>query len=123
VIASDGVRTGSDRSNRALKVPVKRPRVLIASPRQGARPAAGQPVSFLASVSDLQQQRLPRRRLVWRSSVQGLLGRGLAITAALRPGNHTITFRATNRGGKSSVATVTVTVPAVPPRVVAKIAP
>lgn len=123
VIASDGVRTGSDRSNRALKVPVKRPRVLIATPRQGARLTAGQPVSLLASVSDPQQQRLPSRRLVWRSSVQGVLGRGLAITAALEPGDHVISFRATNRAGKSAVASVTVTVPAVPPRVVANVGP
>ena len=123
VIASDGVRTGSDRTDRALKVPVKRPRVLIATPRQGAQLASGQPVSLLASVSDPQQQRLPSGRLVWTSSVQGVLGHGLAVTAALEPGDHVISLRATNRGGKSAVASVTVSVPAAPPRVVADVGP
>jgi hypothetical protein len=115
VIAGDGVRTGSDRSDRPFRVAVKRPRVLISAPQQGAEFAAGQPVSFLASVSDLQQLQLPARGLVWRSDVQGELGRGLAITAALKPGNHVISLQATNRGGKSSVARLAVTVAAVPP--------
>jgi hypothetical protein len=116
VLASDGVRSGSDRSDRAVSVAAKRPRVLITAPRQGAELRADQPVSFLGSVSDLQQPRLPARRLVWRSSVQGELGRGLAITAALRPGNHVITLQATNRAGRSGAASVNVTAPPVPPR-------
>ena len=123
VIASDGVRTGSGRSARAFRVAVKRPRVLITAPRQGAKVAAGQPVSLVASVSDLQQVRLPAGRLVWRSSVQGELDRGLAITAALQPGNHVITLRATNRGRRSAAASVNVTVAAPPPRFEANAGP
>lgn len=122
VIASDGVLTGSDRS-RAFRVAVKRPSVTIAAPQQGTELAAGQPVSFLGTVRDLQQRRLPARSLVWRSSVQGELGRGLAITAALEPGNHLITLQATNRGGRSAVAGINVAVTAPPPPFDANAAP
>jgi hypothetical protein len=70
----------------------------------------------VASVSDLQDPKFAESRIVWRSSIQGELGRGSAITAALAPGTHEITATATNSAGRSGSATVTVAVTAVPPR-------
>jgi hypothetical protein len=123
VIATDGVRTGSDRSDRPFTVPVKVPRVAIAAPATGAELVAGQPAAFSGTVSDLQDGFVPPQRLLWRSSVQGPLGQGLSISPVLRPGTHAITLQATNTAGATGVAQITVTVRAVPPVMVAAIGP
>lgn len=116
VIATDGVRTDVDTSKTRLKVAAKSPRVLIATPQVQAQAVAGEPIQLVASVSDLQDPQFSESRIVWRSSIQGELGRGSAITAALASGTHEITATATNSAGKSGTATVTVIVIAIPPR-------
>ena len=115
VIATDGVRTDVDTSKTRLKVVAKKPGVLIATPSDQAQAVAGRPVQLVASVSDLQDPKFAESRIVWRSSIQGELGRGSAITASLTPGTHEITATATNSAGKSGTATITVAVTAVPP--------
>ena len=115
VIASDGVRTGSDRSNRRLRVPVKPPSVTVQTPAEGAELPPGVATPFFAAVTDLQDLSFGASRIVWRSSLQGELGRGAGIAPALNPGTHEITVTATNRGGRSASASLTVTVPSVPP--------
>ena len=122
VIATDGVRTGSARSA-PLSVAAKAPRVLIETPGEGAQLAAGEATTFAATVTDLQDLRLPASRVVWRSSLQGEIGRGEAISAALSPGNHVITVRATNRAGKSATRRIAVSVAAPPPLYVANVGP
>jgi hypothetical protein len=121
VIASDGVRTGSDRSDRPFAVPVKPPRVSIAAPEEETELAEGQSITFVGTASDLQDGQLQASQLVWASSLQGGLGTGPSITTTLRPGTHVITLTATNRAGTSAVAHVTVTVRPAPPVVVAEI--
>jgi hypothetical protein len=123
VIASDGVRTGSDRSDRAFAVPVKPPHVSIATPVAGAEFLAGPPITFVSSTTDLQDGTLPASKLEWRSSLQGILGRGPAVTTALQPGRHVITLIATNQEGASAESSVEITVNAVPPFVLATIVP
>ena len=115
VIANDGVLTGSATSTRGLKVPAKSPSVSIATPRSGATFDAGQPVQMVAIVDDLQDPRLPAKKLVWRSSIQGKLGKGAAIAPRLDPGTHEVTLSATNSAGKKSAASITVRAAAVPP--------
>ena len=114
VIASDGVLTGTATSKR-FAVPVKPPRVLISTPADGANAVEGQPVQLTAVVDDLQDAAFPASGIVWRSSLQGDLGKGSSITASLQPGNHKISVTATNRAGKSTTASVTVNVAAIPP--------
>jgi hypothetical protein len=119
VVANDGVLTAIDDSAR-LRVPAKPPRVAIATPAPGTALTAGQPVELAASVLDLQDVPFRSSGVVWRSSLQGELGRGNTISASLSPGIHEIAATATNSMGKSAAATVTVRVDAVPPVVVAE---
>lgn len=117
VVASDGVRTGLDSSDRGLRVAAKPPRVGIVAPAtRRVTATAGRPLTFIGSVEDVQDRSIARRRLVWRSSRQGLLGRGISVTRTLRAGVHTITFTATNSAGARATASIRVTVVAVPPR-------
>lgn len=123
VLASDGIRTASDRSDRAFAVPVKPPHVFILSPGAGEQLLEGRPITFVGAASDLQDGQLAGARLVWSSSLQGELGSGSSVTTTLRPGTHTITLAATNRAGTTATATVTVTVKPVVPVVEAVLSP
>ncbi len=114
VIASDGVLTGIATSKR-FAVPVKPPRVLISTPHDGATAVEGESIQLSAVVDDLQDAAFPASRVVWRSSLQGMLGTGSSITASLTPGTHEVSVTATNSAGKSATATVTVDVTAIPP--------
>lgn len=122
VIASDGVRTGADDS-RTFRVAAKPPRVRITAPAQGTTLAGGQSVFLQAGVRDMQDLAFPAGNVVWRSSLQGPLGRGAALTTVLVPGVHSISARATNRAGKVTTAAVSVSVSAIPPVVAADIQP
>ena len=63
------------------------------------------------------------KQVVWTSSVQGELGRGATISAALQPGSHAITVSAENSAGKTGKAAVRVEVAAVPPTIDAVLIP
>ena len=76
-----------------------------------------------ATASDIQDGSLPGKRLVWRSSLDGVLGTGAAISPRLRPGTHEITAVATNKAGATDAATVSVTVVAQPPVLQATLLP
>jgi hypothetical protein len=123
VLASDGVRTGSDRSDGSFAVPVKPPRVSITAPTEQADLVEGRLITFFGTATDPQDGSLPASSLVWSSSLQGQLGTGSSVTVALQPGTHVITFRATNQASGSAVAMVTLTVHALPPVVFADIVP
>jgi hypothetical protein len=123
VLATDGVRAGSDRSDRPLRVEAKAPRVSIATPADGAELVAGQPVTLSGSASDLQDGTLGGTRLEWRSSLQGVLGTGASVTVTLQPGAHTLSLVATNSFGQTTVARIEVTVTAPPPVVEAVLVP
>jgi hypothetical protein len=123
VLASDGVRTAGDASDRTFAVAVKAPLVSIATPADKAELPAGEPISLTGSALDLQDGSLDGSRLEWSSSIQGSLGTGVSVTATLKPGKHVITLTATNSAGVSAEATVTVTVSAPPPVMVATIEP
>jgi hypothetical protein len=115
VIANDGVLTGRASSRRGLKVPAKSPSVSIVTPRSGASFDAMRPVQMVSIVEDLQDSRFPAKKLVWRSSIQGKLGKGAAIAPVLDPGTHEVTLMATNSAGKKSTASATVRAAAPPP--------
>ena len=123
VMASDGVLTSSDISARGLEVPMKPPRVSIAAPARRAQFTADRPITFVGAATDLQDGSLPASALVWRSSLDGVIGRGPSITATLKPATHLITLTGRNKAGLSATATITVTVAAVPPVVAASIVP
>jgi hypothetical protein len=74
---------------------------------------------FKGEVTDSQDISFPPERLVWKADDTVLLGKsstGLsASTNTLSPGNHKITFTATDHGGLTSTATVQVTIVNKPP--------
>ena len=123
VMASDGVLTSSAISVRGLEVPMKPPRVSIAAPAARAQFTGDRPITFVGAATDLQDGSLPASALVWRSSLEGVIGRGPSITATLKPATHVITLTGTNKAGLSGTASTTVTVAAVPPVVAASIVP
>jgi hypothetical protein len=123
VVASDGVRTGSDRSDRTFAVEAKAPRVSILTPATAVELVEGQTLGFVGAARDPQDGQLSGAQLVWSSSLQGRLGTGQAIFAALVPGTHTITLTATNRAGISISRQVVVSVREIPPVVVAQLVP
>ena len=79
----------------------------------------GQLMFFKGEVSDAQDISFPPERLIWKADDTVLLGKsstGLsASTNTLSPGNHNITFTATDHGGLTSTASVQVTVVNKPP--------
>jgi hypothetical protein len=121
VVVTDGVLTGIDASKR-VSVPARAPRISIATPVDGATFAEGQSVQLVASVQDDQDPRL-FDNVQWTSDQQGALGNGGMVTTTLQPGTHKITATVTNSLGKTSTASVTVTVEANAPKVNAQLVP
>ena len=114
VIANDGVLTGTDAS-KPIRVAAKPPQVSITAPAGGAELSSEGPVQLVATVRDLQDPRFDGADVVWRSSLQGELGRGTVLAATLAAGDHAITATATNSAGQSSSATISVRVSAPAP--------
>ncbi len=90
------------------------PVITITAPANDASFEPGTPVSFTATATDAEDGALTSA-LVWTSSRDGGLGTGGSITAeTLTPGTHVITAAATDGGGKSGRATVTIAINATP---------
>lgn len=105
---ADG-RSGSD--TRVLRIgnnAPNRPRIL--RPASGARLIAGIETVLRGSATDRESGRLSGEQLVWSSDRDGRLGSGELATTALSEGTHAITLTATDAGGDSASASVTVAV-------------
>src|SRR5207253_2158521 len=86
------------------------PMVTISSPTAGATFDPGAPVTLSATASDLEDGSLTAA-LACASSRDGILGPGSTITTStLTSGTHTITAAATDSGGKTGRASITITV-------------
>jgi hypothetical protein len=111
IIATDGLNTGSDLSDRPFVVPTHPPRAFITAPADGASFVAGRMIAFTAETLDAEDGTLPAERLRWFSDRDGLLGTGdeLAVTT-LSLGRHTITLQATDSHGQTAEARIRVTV-------------
>lgn len=72
---------------------VKGVRPMILSPTDGAKIAAHGETWFHGQAYDYEGQQGASVELVWRSSIDGEIGRGAVIAAALSPGEHTLTLR------------------------------
>src|SRR5206468_1757291 len=90
------------------------PAVSISSPAASATFDPGAPVTLSAAANDLEDGSLTAA-IAWTSSRDGGLGTGGTITtSALSTGTHVLTASATDRGGKTGRATVTININTTP---------
>lgn len=112
VTATDGIRSTSAESA-PFNVPYKAPEVYIDD--TPATHVAGRDLLLNGEAFDPQDDIIPDTRLLWRSSLSGILGSGARIVARnLVPGRHLITLSATNSLGLSTVDSVIVIVTPAP---------
>src|SRR5439155_1408097 len=114
-ITASATDSGGKTGRAAITVVVNStPAVSISSPAASATFDPGAPVTLSAAASDLEDGSLTAA-IVWTSSRDGGLGTGGTITtSALSTGTHVLTASATDRGGKTGRATVTITINTTP---------
>jgi len=77
----------------------------------------GEPISFRAIASDTEDTIFAPERLVWSSDRDGRMGTGMSLRKNfLSPGIHTITFTATDSGGRTARAEKRIVIQNNPPR-------
>jgi hypothetical protein len=92
------------------------PTAAILQPAPGASSAWGSAVRFGGRATDTEDGSFPAERLVWASSRDGHIGNGPAVTfSRLSPGLHTVTFAATDSGGRTATSSVVITIGNNPP--------
>lgn len=85
------------------------PTCTILGPPDGTEQPYDDDWTFIARADDPEDGALGGASVVWRSDrVVAPLGSGLSTSAALEPGEHTITCTATDSDGNSGVASITV---------------
>jgi len=98
--------------------PVNNPPVVsISSPSDGATIGSGVVISFVGTATDVEDSDLTGG-MTWQSSIEGQIGPpdgGGSFTATLTDGVHLITASATDSGGKTGLASVSITVGDPPP--------
>jgi len=113
VMASDGFNTATDVSDAPFSVENSRPAVSILTPIANELFTGSQLIFFEALTLDTEDGELPDSGVEWTSSINGVLGTGVALTMAatdLSEGIHLITATATDSGGLTSTASVTIRV-------------
>jgi PKD repeat protein len=92
------------------------PTATITSPTNGAGFVPGATIAFTGSGTDHEDGTLTGTALVWTSSRDGQIGTGASFTRNnLSVGTHNITLTATDRGGATGTAAVTITVSVLAP--------
>jgi hypothetical protein len=110
VLASDGVHTGWAETG-PVTVPNRPPMIRITSPAGPLTAFISQTVHLAAFAYDPDLGSLSDAQLVWRSSIDGVLGTGDALsTAGLNVGAHMITLEADDGAGGVATATAEITI-------------
>ena len=108
VIACDNANpVGPDNIETSTPPPNAAPTVEIIAPTDQDNPAAGTPVTFTGTAVDPEDGDLTSN-LEWTSSIDGPLGVGGSFTASLSRGEHVISASATDSGGLTGSAAVSV---------------
>jgi hypothetical protein len=109
VTVTDGVLSAFVESS-AFTVPVKSPEVFLDLPEWGDSYEDGDQIELEGETYDLQDERLPDNKLEWSSDLGNksgskIIGYGSRlIVSNLVTGEHTITLKATNSAGKSTIS-------------------
>ncbi|MBL8936822.1 MAG: PKD domain-containing protein, partial [Archangium sp.] len=87
------------------------PVVTITAPMSGTTVPSGSMVTFTGTAADAEDGALSGASVRWSSSRDGALGTGSSLTlSSLSVGTHTISFTATDSGGRSASASITLVV-------------
>ncbi|MDX1577382.1 MAG: alpha/beta hydrolase fold domain-containing protein [Gemmatimonadota bacterium] len=86
------------------------PTATITSPADGATFVEGLSIPFAGSASDPEDGSLAGSSLQWSSNIDGEMGTGETVTAALSVGSHAITLTAVDSRGSAGTASIGVTV-------------
>lgn len=87
------------------------PTVIISAPANPTTVTVGDSISFEATATDDQDGTLPSTTIQWSSNINGSLGSASPfVFAGLAEGTHTITASATDSGGLSGSASITIIV-------------
>ncbi len=114
VQATDGINQGAAVSELFTKRG-QAPRVAVSTPKPVALYPYGATVIFQGAVSDIDGEKIPRERITWTSSVDGVLGNGVFVgSKQLRPGLHCVRLEAVDGTGLTATALTAVYV--MPPR-------
>jgi hypothetical protein len=108
VIGTDGFNT-TWTTSREFTLPLRPCQAFIFSPIDGERLRVGEPLVLRGQGYWMEEDRTELEDLEWFSSLDGALGRGSAVGASLRLGEHTITLLA-GRDDRASTMSVTVNV-------------
>jgi hypothetical protein len=110
VMASDGMNNSADESDAPFTVERKEPQVHILWPEGDGTIPPGTPLFLEGYAYDLEDGVLGEASLHWSSSEDGDLGMGSQALVTLSPGQHVITFTATDSDGNTATATINVLV-------------
>jgi hypothetical protein len=111
IVASDGMRTAHDDSDASFTIANRAPLPYIVGPADGAEITGGATVVFAGGATDLEDGRITRDALRWRSSRDGDLGSSAEITTrSLSAGDHRITLEATDAAGATAEYAIEITI-------------
>ena len=85
------------------------PTVSITNPADSSSDDSGATILFEGTASDTEDGDLTSS-LAWTSSIDGSIGTGASFSTTLNDGDHTITAKVTDSGGKTSSKSITITV-------------
>ncbi len=108
--ASDGFNTGVDVSDISFTVMPKGPETFILAPQENITITLGTPLWLQGYAYDLEDGTLDDADLGWSSNRDGALGTGEQVLTSLSPGQHTVTFTATDSDNNAAAAQVSITV-------------
>jgi hypothetical protein len=106
-IATDSVgNTGSS----TIMVTSRSPVAAIFHPGDGEVRVAGSSIPFVGQGRDFEDGMLTGGSLVWRSSIDGMIGTGTSFNRALSAGTNVITLTVTDSMGNTGTSTITLTI-------------